>query len=328
MKISRDIRVKLLIALGCTILYAIVFLLTYPSMGLFAAAFNVIPAAVFGLLIGVRGFFYLMLAIPINICLFSIVKSPNNDLVSHTLGITSFTLISFWVGWIRDLRRMNGHIVKQAIELEKEHKLLQEEIIRRTRAEEKLSHEALHDPLTDLPNRRLFFNRLEHAHAWSKQNPHNLSAVLYLDLDKFKTVNDGMGHKAGDELLKQVACRLKASVRSIDTVARIGGDEFAILLEAASTEEEVRNIIQRIQSCLTRPYELQGSMIVSEASIGVVMYIGGYEQLDDILRDADAAMYKAKVNCDNQFKVFESDSENKYGLQIQHLFERQIAGVE
>jgi diguanylate cyclase (GGDEF)-like protein len=124
-------------------------------------------------------------------------------------------------------------------------------------------------------------------------------------LDKFKTINDAMGHEAGDHLLKQAAGRLKESVRDIDTVARMGGDEFAILLEAASTPEDVKTVIQRIQAALALPYELQGSAIVCGASIGVVMSIAAYEHLGDILRNADAAMYKAKVNGGNQSQVFE-----------------------
>jgi diguanylate cyclase (GGDEF)-like protein len=182
----------------------------------------------------------------------------------------------------------------------------QEEIVRRTRAEEKLAREALHDPLTDLPNRRLFFNRLEHGHARSKRNPGSLCAVLYLDLNKFKAINDSLGHEAGDQLLKQVAGRLKTTVRDVDTVARMGGDEFAILLEAASSTKEVTTIVQRIQARLALPYDLSGREIVSEASIGVVMSIAAYQHMDDILRDADTAMYHAKASGRNQVKVFDA----------------------
>jgi diguanylate cyclase (GGDEF)-like protein len=129
--------------------------------------------------------------------------------------------------------------------------------------------------------------------------------VLYLDLNKFKTINDRMGHEAGDLLLKQVASRLQSAVRDIDTVARMGGDEFAILLEAASTSEDVTTTIQRVQAKLALPYDLQGREIVSGASIGVVMSVAAYQQLDDILRDADTAMYHAKASGGNQFRVFD-----------------------
>jgi diguanylate cyclase (GGDEF)-like protein len=106
-------------------------------------------------------------------------------------------------------------------------------------------------------------------------------------------------------MLKQIACRLKSTVREMDTVARMGGDEFAILLGAASTTEDVITIIQRIQAQLALPYDLPGREIVSGTSIGVVMSIAAYQQLDDILRDADTAMYHAKASGGNQFKVFD-----------------------
>jgi diguanylate cyclase (GGDEF)-like protein len=289
------------------LLYALIYLGAYQYLGLWAAAFNIIPAAIFGSFIGVRGgFFYLLFALPINILLFNSVESPDNELSTHFLGISTFTLVSVGIGWMRDLRGLNDRIRRQTEELEAERKLLHEEIVRRTRAEEKLAYEALHDPLTDLPNRRLFFNRLEHAHAWSKRDPDNFCAVLYLDLDKFKTINDNMGHEAGDHLLKQVTSRLKSTVRDMDTVARMGGDEFAILLEAAPTSDEVTTIIQRIQTKLTLPYDLQGKKVISGASIGVVMSIAAYQQLDDILRDADTAMYQAKANGGNQLEVFDA----------------------
>ncbi len=306
MHVSKKIQSRLTIAVSSMILYSAFFFALSPSLGLNAAALNAIPAAAFGGLLGVRGgFLYLLMALPTNVLLFNIVHSPYNDLTTHFLGISVFTLVSVGIGWVRDQRVLKDRIRKHSAELEVERKLLQEEIVRRTQVEEKLVHEALHDPLTDLPNRRLFFNRLEHAHAWSKRNPDTLCAVLYLDLNHFKTINDHMGHEAGDHLLKQVAIRLKSTVRDVDTVARMGGDEFAILLEAASTSEDVSTIIQRIQAVLALPYDLQGREIVSEASIGVVMSIAAYQQLDDILRDADTAMYQAKTSSGNQYTVFD-----------------------
>ena len=265
---------------------------------------NAIPAITFGLVFGVRGgLFFGLFAFPTNYLLFWIMNEPMfNNLGGNLLSVIAMASASAGIGWVRDL---NVQVHKQAEELQAERTLLQEEIVRRTRAEEKLTHEALHDPLTELPNRRLFFNRLEHAYAWSKRNPDNLCAVLYLDLNKFKNINDSLGHEAGDHLLKQVASRLKSTVRDIDTVARMGGDEFAILLEAASTSEDVTTIIQRIQASLALPYDLQGREIVSGASIGVVMSIAAYQQMDDILRDADTAMYHAKASGGNQFKVFD-----------------------
>ena len=306
MHISNQTPTRLLIAISSMILYAAFFFALSPSLGLNAAALNAIPAAVFGGLFGVRGgFLYLLIALPTNILLFNIIQSPYNELTTHFLGISAFTLISIGIGWVGDTRRFNDRMRKKTTELELERQLLKEEIIRRTVAEEKLAHEALHDPLTNLPNRRLLFDRLDHAYIWNKRNPENLCAVLYLDLDKFKKINDSLGHETGDNLLKQVAGRLESSVRDIDTVARMGGDEFAILLEAASTEEDVKTIVQRIQINLALPYELQGYTVECRASIGVVMSITVYKHLDEILRDADTAMYKAKVEGGNQFRVFD-----------------------
>ncbi len=296
---------RYLVATGSMLLYALIYFIAYPQLGLFAAAFNAIPAAVCGWLMGVRGgVFYLVIGLPTNILLFGISGSANNELITHVLGIGTFTLASVLVGWVVDLRGLNDRIKRQALELETERQLLRDEVARRTRAEEKLAHEALHDPLTDLPNRRLFFNRLEHAHAWCKRNPHSASAVLYLDLDNFKSINDSLGHEAGDDILRQVTGRLKALVREIDTVGRLGGDEFAILLEGASTTDDVRTVIERIQAGLALPYELHGSAVVSGASIGVVMNIATYQRLDEILRDADIAMYQAKVCGGNRYRVF------------------------
>lgn len=308
MKVSSSIHTRFFIAVGSMLVYALIFLALYPSLDIFAAGFNAIPAATFGWLMGVPGgFFYFLIGLPVNILLFNLIESAYNESVVHIVGISTWTLISIGIGWIRDLRVLNTRIRTQALELEEERKLLQEEIIRRTRAEEKLAHEALHDPLTDLPNRRLFFNRLENAFARNKRNPRTCCAVLFLDLDNFKRVNDTMGHEVGDLLLKQAASRLKASVREMDTVARMGGDEFAVLLEASSTHNDVEPVIKRIQENLARPYEFQKNTIRSAASVGIVKNIATYEKIDDILRDADTAMYQAKGNGGNQYRVFDTD---------------------
>jgi len=291
------------------LLYVLVFVVTYPYLGLFSGFFNAIPAAVFGWLFGVKGGFgYLGLALPVNIGLFGIVNSANNDILTHVLGVGAFTLATVWIGWVRDLRVLNDRIRIQAVELQTERQLLHEEIARRMSVEEKLTHEALHDPLTELPNRRLFFDRLEHARAWCKRNPSSPSAVLYVDLDDFKEVNDNLGHQAGDDLLKQVAIRLVSLVRDIDTVGRIGGDEFAILLEAATSADDMRNVINRIQAGLALPYEVQGKDIVCEASIGAVLGIADYEELDAMLLDADKAMYQAKAAGGKQYRIYEPET--------------------
>jgi Amt family ammonium transporter len=177
-------------------------------------------------------------------------------------------------------------------------------------------HEALHDALTNLPNRRLFFDRLAHAIEWNKRSPGDLITVVYLDFDRFKVINDSMGPDVGDQLLVEMARRLKSSVRTMDTVARMGGDEFAILLEAAGNEKEVITIVKRLQKSLAAPFEADGNSIAITASIGIVMNLLRYEHMEDIMRDADIAMYNAKGGR-NDFKIFDvvmreqADRENR-----------------
>lgn len=215
MKILRSTAISPFIAAGSLLLYVLLFLLFYTYIGAPTAMLNAIPAITFGLIFGIRGgLFFGLFAFPTNYFLFWIMNEPIfNNLGANLLSVIAMASASAGIGWVRDLN----------IQVHKQADVLQAEIVRRTRAEEKLTHETLHDPLTGLPNRRLFFNRLEHAYALSKRNSDNLCAVLYLDLNKFKNINDSLGHEAGDHLLKQVAGRLKSSIRDIDTVARMGG---------------------------------------------------------------------------------------------------------
>jgi diguanylate cyclase (GGDEF)-like protein/PAS domain S-box-containing protein len=161
--------------------------------------------------------------------------------------------------------------------------------------EEKLIHDALHDALTGLPNRALFLDRLGRAIEHTKRHADHKFAVLFLDLDRFKVINDSQGHLFGDRLLMAVADRLNACLRADDSVARIGGDEFVILLEEVSHITEVLFISDRIQCALQIPFETDGHQLVTSASIGIVLSDFGYDNAEDILRDADIAMYHAKM---------------------------------
>ncbi|HEX6460912.1 MAG TPA: bifunctional diguanylate cyclase/phosphodiesterase [Thermoleophilaceae bacterium] len=178
--------------------------------------------------------------------------------------------------------------------------------IERRITEAETRHQALHDPLTGLPNRALFRDRLQHALARSRRKDTTL-AVLFLDVDNFKVVNDSLGHEAGDELLKVLAPRLAESVRVDDTVARFGGDEFVLLCEDVAEEEEAIEIAARVQQCFARPLQIAGAEHFVTASIGVALPTPGHDAPDTLLRDADAAMYQAKERGRARFEVFDAD---------------------
>lgn len=178
-----------------------------------------------------------------------------------------------------------------------------QDITERKLLHEKIEHLAFHDPLTGLANRALFLNRLEHALA-VQQRSARTCAVLFLDLDGFKTINDTLGHSAGDKLLVEVGLRLQASVRGHDTVARLGGDEFAVLLESVDLPTAIE-IAQRIHAALGEPVPIEGSGVSAQASIGIALS-GDTTRPDDILRNADAAMYTAKRQGKNRHSIFPS----------------------
>ncbi|HJU22779.1 MAG TPA: EAL domain-containing protein [Casimicrobiaceae bacterium] len=180
------------------------------------------------------------------------------------------------------------------------------DITSRRRAEGALHHIAYHDSLTDLANRNCFQERLRVALERSREQPGSTFAVMYLDLDRFKTVNDSLGHPAGDELLKEVAARLRECVRPKDLVARLGGDEFAILVDGAPSRESVAALGDRLLDILRRPTRIAGTEIRPLASIGVTFSDLGYVEPETILRDADIAMYKAKAEGKGRIALFDA----------------------
>ncbi|HEX8161541.1 MAG TPA: PAS domain S-box protein [Pyrinomonadaceae bacterium] len=179
------------------------------------------------------------------------------------------------------------------------------DITERKRAEEKLLHIAFHDSLTGLPNRALFTDHLKLAVAASKRQPAALFAVLFLDLDRFKVINDSLGHPVGDELLVSIARRLEHGLRAGDTVARLGGDEFAILLNNLDHPEDALRVAERVQEQLAQPLEIGGHEVFTTASIGIALSTTGYTNEEDVLRDADTVMYRAKAQGAARYEVFD-----------------------
>jgi diguanylate cyclase (GGDEF)-like protein len=177
-------------------------------------------------------------------------------------------------------------------------KLQAEDSTARIQNTRELDHLAHHDSLTGLPNRRRFEQLLSEAIAAVRADPAHGYAVLFLDFDGFKNINDSLGHAAGDRFLVEMAHRMRESVRPMDIVARLGGDEFAILLPLTMPEEEseASAIADRIKQALAHPYQVQGEMLRGHASIGIVTSMRGHELDTDVMREADTAMYAAKAS--------------------------------
>jgi diguanylate cyclase (GGDEF)-like protein/PAS domain S-box-containing protein len=217
------------------------------------------------------------------------------------------------VGWrwllsnISEAKQAEKQMVKRTEELAKANQQLLSEITERKRAKSQLLHLAFHDVLTGLPNRALFMNRLKYAVDYSKRHPDYLFAVLFLDLDRFKLINDSLGHTFGDQLLFTVAQRLQECLRSIDIAARIGGDEFIILLAGIKDVNEVIGVVERIQNQLALPVVIGGQEVSTTASIGIALSITGSKEPEDFLRDADIAMYRAKTQGRACYEIFSND---------------------
>jgi diguanylate cyclase (GGDEF)-like protein/PAS domain S-box-containing protein len=165
----------------------------------------------------------------------------------------------------------------------------------------------VYDGLTGLPNRVLFLDRLVSSLARAKRHPEHLFAVLFLDLDRFKLVNDSLGHTAGDQLLIEVARRLEGCVRLGDTVARLGGDEFAVLLEEVGDVNGATRVAARVHEALSTPCDLGGRQVFTSASVGIALSATGYESPERVLQDADTAMYRAKRLGPARYEVFDEE---------------------
>ena len=181
----------------------------------------------------------------------------------------------------------------------------QTDVTDRKHAEQQLQHDAMHDALTGLPNRVLFVDRLDQAIRRAKRaTPDTAAAVLFLDLDRFKLVNDSLGHQVGDRLLIAVARRLESAVRPPDTVARLGGDEFTVLLDGVSDVHEAAAVAERVQQTLREPFDIDERELHIDASIGIALAAADAAP-DTVLRDADVAMYRAKADGKGRHAVFD-----------------------
>jgi len=187
------------------------------------------------------------------------------------------------------------------------------DITERKRAEDKIIHQAYHDALTNLPNRVLFKDRLEQSLAFALRQKHKKVAVLFIDLDRFKLVNDSLGHDAGDQLLRQFAQRLRENVRQSDTVARLGGDEFTILLPDADHVDEAMAVADKMLAALKHPFDIGGQEIFVTASIGISMFPDDGADAKTMMKNADAAMYRVKEQGRSGFQVY-TDAFNLHSL--------------
>lgn len=182
---------------------------------------------------------------------------------------------------------------------------LQKEILERKQAEMQIEYQALYDHMTTLPNRNLLLSRLKRVAERPDRHENYTYAVLFIDLDHFKIVNDSLGHFIGDQLLKAVAQILENCIRTIDTVARFGGDEFVILLDDINDVSDSIRIARRVHEELSQPFLLEGHQVFTSASIGIALSSSEHKNKEDIIRDADIAMYKAKANGRARYEVFD-----------------------
>ena len=201
---------------------------------------------------------------------------------------------------------VTGLSITSALLTERDHHALQRRSLELRASQEQLRHSALHDELTGLPNRSLLADRLDQALTLARRRPEHRFAVLFLDLDHFKVVNDSLGHHVGDRLLVKVARRLRTCVRPGDTIARLGGDEFIILLTDLAESTDVDRVTARVQEAFEAPFNVAGHEVQTTASVGVATGELSYTRAEELLRDADTAMYRAKALGRSRTEQFEA----------------------
>ncbi len=204
---------------------------------------------------------------------------------------------------VRAHDELERRVIERTTELATTNKQLQDEIFERLQAEQRIWHMAHHDTLTGLPNRSLLHDRLDQALTQAGRSNHRL-AVMFLDLDRFKNVNDTLGHHIGDQLLKHVAGRLRDVVRAVDTVSRLGGDEFVVVLHEIQHSDDAMMVAEKIIAALAMAVEMEGHTLHATPSIGISIYPDDGEEAYALMKNADTAMYHAKANGRNNFQFF------------------------
>lgn len=237
----------------------------------------------------------------------------NEELFTDASGIPHYTEIKrslhqdaagnlFLVGIIRDIterKRMEEELKRTAAELIRSNAELQ-------RSASQLSHLANHDSLTGLPNRKLFYERLDHALTWARERE-QLVGLLFLDLDGFKQINDSNGHDVGDLLLKAVANRLSGCLRGSDTVSRLGGDEFTVILPAIPSSQDAARVAEKVINTIARPFAIGGELLSITTSVGISLYPGNARDAETLVKEADNAMYQSKQFGKNCYQFSATD---------------------
>ncbi|HUH12678.1 MAG TPA: EAL domain-containing protein [Longimicrobiales bacterium] len=254
----------------------------------------------------------------------TLFRMPTTQLYADPADRRRFREAVEAAGVVRDfevrLRRRDGQIIDALLSAAVHRNLAGEvvgyqglilDVTAQRRTEAKLRHDALHDPLTNLPDRAYFMEKLERAMLRSHRHQEYSYAVLFLDLDHFKELNDSLGHVTCDVLLAALARRLETTVRPEDTVGRIGGDEFAVLLYHVSGMDEVRQIAERLRMRMREPFKIDGREVRTSVSVGVAMSSARYGDAQSMLRDADTALYRAKDRGRERYEIFDAELERE-----------------
>lgn len=276
------------------------------------------------------------LATTLGICTSRWITRPIQQLIKASKAISTgyFNQVSVAKG-VRELDTLTVSFNQMAEQLqisfrdlEQANRNLEQEIVERQQIGQELKYNSLHDPLTNLPNRALLMERLEQVVQKIRREENYLAAILFIDLDRFKIINDSLGHQIGDSLLIAIANKLTSIVRETDTIARLGGDEFIALLEPISQLNDVIDIAERIIKELQSPFYLEERQVFTAASIGIVLSSKEYGQAADLLRNADIAMYRAKSQGRSRYEVFDQGmyqlalARHKLEHDLRHALER------